>query len=898
MARTILERLLDIEREQEAPGSNIPGTAGIMLGGLDATQEPIPYFSELDQQQRADAVNVGLRMVPENILSLPGFAVDAVTAAPKFAIQKGLEAAGYDQAAKDISYFPLTEKMQEGVRQGVNYVFGEPPQLTDERQLPAIMETAMVADPLSWIQYAPAAKAATSDAVRKAVRPFQEGGTFNPKRVEGVVESPRIRLLEQMDEQAQLTAPQPKLPAPIPEEEIQNFIVTGKQPYSWNLSDTQVDIPMDKLPEHAWYQMADPRAHWKHKDATLYDPRSESELVPLITKSGDQILKNRQADVNDLQWNWAHRAPTGIMNMSREQFKSPIPENPNEVPAYGEHLDFKGRDPESGKWLVDPKPIKSSLYDYALDGDFFKMARRDEMLIRPRTLRQTENLWFNGFRPKRGTDAFNEYKTWPELNAALRDRKIDHNDLPYFEFHDRFARTKEDFPLVAQHNIRDFQGLEAMVKEGGGDLIAPSLSVSPAENPNDQFGKISLLFDPKIIDEPTTASYSHDGYTGRADLPKKALQRTDVYDGLRKKLPTMKNVDNAQIEEYYKQFLLQTERTHKYHGHNQRVFDDFVKTLGVLDKDAFAAGETIPEYLWVLEKDIGVNPWAYLNNSRAQADMPAAGAYADKMQMFRGDAYPTMGPSGPIPAYSGTAIRGNEPGIDTFVGPFGMYSPERALQAFKARKGTQKGSEGIVNQRALMSKKFSGLEDMQQNRHLIETDESVFPWSRNASRNQWPKIQKDIRDVVQANRAGDYDFQNEVGEIFATKLLNDEKVSDFFGKYPWSKGDIENITSQIKDWQRYFGEMVPGDYFESKVGRNVSLNEVRLAMIPTEYFDEKTIAKTIKTLQDAGVQKVLTYGSRKEREAILKRHPEILLTVVGMTLMAPILLEQEQGDGS
>ena len=112
MARTILERLLDIEREQEASGSNIPGTAGIMLGGLDATKEPVPYFSELDQQQRADAVNVGLRMVPENILSLPGFAVDAVTAAPKYVFQKSLEAAGYDQAAKDISYFPLTEKMQ------------------------------------------------------------------------------------------------------------------------------------------------------------------------------------------------------------------------------------------------------------------------------------------------------------------------------------------------------------------------------------------------------------------------------------------------------------------------------------------------------------------------------------------------------------------------------------------------------------------------------------------------------------------------------------------------------------------------------------------------------------------------------------------------------------------
>ena len=725
--------------------------------------------------------------------------------------------------------------------------------------------------------------------------PLREGGALNPKRVEGVVESPRIRLLEQMDEQAQLPPPQKRLEGPVPEEEIQNFIVTGKQPYSWNLSDTQVDIPLEKMGNYAFNQMADPRAHWKYKDATLYDPRSESELVPLITKSGDQILSNRQADVNDLQWNWAHRAPPSIMNMSKEQFKPPIPENPNEVPAYGEHLDFKGRDPESGKWLVEPKRIQSQLYDYALDGDFFKMARRDEMLIKPKTLRQTENLWYNGFRPKRGTDAFNEYKTWPELNAALRDKKIDHNDLPYFEFHDRFARTKEDFPLVAQHNISDFQSLEALVKEGKGQLVAPSLSVSPAENPNDQFGKISLLFDPKIIDEPTTASYSHDAYTGRVDLPKKRYQRTDVYDGLRDKLPLLKDVDNAQFEKYYNDYLEQNEMVPKYHGHQERNFNDFVRSMSMLEQSARADGQTLAEHIKMYE-EIGVRPWFGMKNSRGYIDEPGLGGYADPQLMFTGDAHPNMGPTGAIPAYKEPST---SKGVNEFVGPFGMYSPERALQAFKARKGTQKGSEGIVNQRAMVAKKFSGLEDMQQNRHLIETDETVFPWSRNASRNQWPKIQKDIRDVVQANMGGDFDKQNEIGEIFATKLLNDESVKDFFGKDPWSKGDIENITSQIKDWQRYFSEMVPGDYFEAKVGRNVSLNEVRLAMIPDDFLkDPDLLNKTINLLQDAGVQKVLTYGSRKEREAILKRHPELLLTVVGMTLMAPILLQQEQGDGS
>lgn len=1059
MARTILERLLDIEREQEASGSNIPGTAGIMLGGLDATQEPIPYFSELDQQQRADAVNVGLRMVPENILSLPGFAVDAVTAAPKYVFQKGLEAAGYDQAAKDISYFPLTEKMQEGVRQGVNYVFGEPPQLTDERQLPAIMETAMVADPLSWIQYAPAAKAATSDAVRKAVRPFQEGGTFNPKRVEGVVESPRIRLLEQQPEQAQLTAPQPKLPfiaepevpkpsapvrefapladdggqpitlyrgqayegpakpskgrkaflgegiyasqsknlatgyagtkegsrvdeiqmdirspfiieadtgvipyplnqivdsdlimrpgvtdaqvaevtqqlkdqgydgvlayygldretgkpniyeavafdesqvrvtnkgkpqsAPVPEEEIQNFIVTGKQPYSWNLSDTQVDIPMDKLPEHAWYQMADPRMHWKHKDATLYDPRSESELVPMVADKGDMILKNSQADVNDLQWNWAHRAPTNIMNMSKEQFKPPMPDNPNEVEAYSKYANYTGRDPESGKWIAELKPSSA-------DRDYLNIVRKDEILAKPKTLGQVDDLWHSGFRPKRGTDAFDDYKTWPEMKAAILDKKVEPGNMPLFEFRDRKARTKENYPLVAQHNVSDFQSLEALVNEGGGKLTAPSLSVSPAENPNDQFGKISLLFDPKIIDEPTTASYSADAYTGRTDLPKKRFLRNDVYDGLRKKLPTLKNLDNAQLEKYYNQFLDQL-GIGVARGRQQYHFDEFIESLGVLDSAAAAEGQTVAEHLKLLEDLGGMSPWEMLYTSRGKDDMPGSGAYADPIRVFSGDAAPTIGPKGAIPAYPGSTY-GGERGVDTFVGPLGLYSPERALQAWKARKGMQKGGEGIINNRALVSKKFSGLADMQQNRHLIETDETQYPWARNAYRNQWSKIQKDIRDVVQANEGGDYDSQNAIGEQFATKLLNDEKVKEFFGKDPWSKGDIENITRQIKDWQQYFGEMVPGDYFESKVGRNVSLNEVRLAMIPTDFIsDPDLLNKTIKLLQDAGVQKVLTYGSRKERESILKKHPELLLTITGMTLMAPILLEQEQADGA
>lgn len=742
----------------------------------------------------------------------------------------------------------------------------------------------------SSMAFAPYPYVKAYQSMKAIPNPLREGGALNPKRVEGVVESPRIRLLEQQPEQAQLTAPQPKLPAPVPEEEIQNYIVTGKQPYSWNLSDTQVDIPMDKLPQHAWYQMADPRQHWQYKDATVYDPRSESELVPMVATKGDMILKNRQADVNDLTWNWAHRAPTNIMNMSKEQFKPPMPDNPNEVEAYSKYANYVGRDPESGKWIAELKPSSA-------DRDYLNIVRKDEILAKPKTLGQVDDLWHSGFRPKRGTDAFDDYKTWPEMKAAILDKKVEPGNMPLFEFRDRKARTKENYPLVAQHNVSDFQSLEALVNEGGGKLTAPSLSVSPAENPNDQFGKISLLFDPKIIDEPTTASYSADAYTGRTDLPKKRFLRNDVYDGLRKKLPTLKNVDNAQLEKYYNQFLDQL-GIGVARGRQQYHFDEFIESLGVLDSAAAAEGQTVAEHLKLLEDLGGMSPWEMLYTSRGKDDMPGSGAYADPIRVFSGDAAPTIGPKGAIPAYSGSTY-GGERGVDTFVGPLGLYSPERALQAWKARKGMQKGAEGIINNRALVSKKFSGLADMQQNRHLIETDETQYPWARNAYRNQWSKIQKDIRDVVQANEGGDYDYQNAMGEQFATKLLNDEKVKDFFGKDPWSKGDIENITRQIQDWQEYFGEMVPGDYFESKVGRNVSLNEVRLAMIPTDFIsDPNLLNKTIKLLKDAGVQEVLMYGSRKERESILKKHPELLLTITGMTLMAPILLEQEQGDGS
>ena len=75
--------------------------------------------------------------------------------------------------------------------------------------------------------------------------------------------------------------------------------------------------------------------------------------------------------------------------------------------------------------------------------------------------------------------------------------------------------TVEDAPLIAHHNLTE-EGVKATDRLGG--IPMPSLGVSRADDPLENFGEISLIANPKRIDpakDPSMSIYSADAYTGR-----------------------------------------------------------------------------------------------------------------------------------------------------------------------------------------------------------------------------------------------------------------------------------------------------------------------------------------------------------------------------------------------
>ncbi len=68
-------------------------------------------------------------------------------------------------------------------------------------------------------------------------------------------------------------------------------------------------------------------------------------------------------------------------------------------------------------------------------------------------------------------------------------------------------------PMVALHNTRGDR-LERIGRSGG-DVVAPSIAISRADNPIESFGDISLLAGPQTVNPSRTPVYARDAYTPR-----------------------------------------------------------------------------------------------------------------------------------------------------------------------------------------------------------------------------------------------------------------------------------------------------------------------------------------------------------------------------------------------
>jgi len=88
------------------------------FGGIDATK--------VSEQDLIAAGEDYKRSVPAGYASVPGLLADVVTAPPKALFDVGLRAAGKEDLARQIEYFPLTTSSYNAARQAMDQIYGAP----------------------------------------------------------------------------------------------------------------------------------------------------------------------------------------------------------------------------------------------------------------------------------------------------------------------------------------------------------------------------------------------------------------------------------------------------------------------------------------------------------------------------------------------------------------------------------------------------------------------------------------------------------------------------------------------------------------------------------------------------------------------------------------------------
>jgi hypothetical protein len=84
---------------------------------------------------------------------------------------------------------------------------------------------------------------------------------------------------------------------------------------------------------------------------------------------------------------------------------------------------------------------------------------------------------------------------------------------------------------------------------------------------------------------------------------------------------------------------------------------------------------------------------------------------------------------------------------------------------------------------------------------------------------------------------------------------------------------IESIVGELKQ----IGQDLKTGYFESKSNRLVDIGEFKGAIVPKEMPEWVE-----KLLKSAGVQKILRYGSEKERKELFKNFPELAFASIAI----------------
>jgi hypothetical protein len=440
------------------------------------------------------------------------------------------------------------------------------------------------------------------------------------------------------------------------------------------------------------------------------------------------------------------------------------------------------------------------------------------------------------------------------------------------------ALTVENAPLIAHHNISP-EGLYYSDLIGG--IPSPSIAISRADQPLENFGDISLILDPNTIDPAQNKNmfaYPADAFTGRQPKARLEINEKMFYERLKSDpdlghIKTAPNFLASQSTDEADRMLKTVQAAIDQQVINPKDYDDFY--------DLYAATQTAARNgEWPNNFDSN-----NLNQYGGLADFTDLRPVLPPRETF----YASGGrrPSVPYTLEAGLA--------DMRRGPDGpMYKP-----------ATEEYSGGPGKFRASMLDPFKNLQEIKDARGQIVIGRDQESWVN-------PLTDKpDIMDEVKEKFAKIYfTMQNDLRDRYGIKdeltireflldlgggkdLRNSMAVRN--GKIPID--DLPQIEEAFKSLKSEM-QTAPTDYFEVKPNQALKLRDFSEAVVPSTAGPD-----VIKILEDAGLPVTfykdwgggMDKGVDNSRKGIMRGLDKFLFSVPAGATLGYGALEQIDG---
>ena len=455
--------------------------------------------------------------------------------------------------------------------------------------------------------------------------------------------------------------------------------------------------------------------------------------------------------------------------------------------------------------------------------------------------------------------------------------------------------------LIASHNLEEGALLKHIGAEG--QIPMPSLAITKANAPLDNFGEYTLVGTPSLITPSNkTKTYNADIYSGRAP-----------YDSLKYKDPdaVFNSLDPQELQWLVgytsRDWLTDPKVHHDYHSGNKTLASekkiDYSTTIGqeylrkIREKFDYLDPGALERQLLNVEKarQAGYDPYDFENYKEMVTEVNKLHKEKHGNKVGRLiNAYESV--TIPEEGMLGETIRMmmNPKGYHTPTGkkrPDVPYDPKLALKKMREKKAYQPGAEnmeGAGQTRALAAREFKSLDEIKDARGNIVEGEGLFD---EGFMQEFGALRQDLNKEIRDYAKLSYNDKGMVYDMIEDIIKTGEMSWFFRDKVDQSvrgEGGKKHIESLV-DALKQKGKDLDTTYFESKPNRLVDLSEFKGAIVPEE------IPKFVeKLLKNAGIQKILKYGSQKERKELFKKFPELMFA--GLAVPTSGLLATQDDD--